>query len=90
MANKVGFIVENREIHDNGVTKVTIRMLNSDKPRLTTNELPLIFNAIKDSYFTDSEVQIGFTYTFPFTLSRGWGFPYVFDFEIDDEFLTLT
>ena len=65
-------------------------MLNSDKPRLTTNELPLIFNAIKDSHFTDSEVQIGFTYTFPFTLSRGWGFPYVFDFEIDDEFLTLT
>ena len=56
MANKIGFIIENREVHANGVVKVSIRMLNSDKPQLTTNELPLILNAIKHSELMDDTV----------------------------------
>ena len=91
MANKVGFIVKDRETFDNGVAKVTIRMLHSDKPTLATNELPLILHSLKDSQYVDAEVQIGFTYTFPFVLSVGHGFPYVFNFEIEKEgLLTLT
>ena len=91
MANKIGFIVENREIHANGVSQVTIRMMSSDKPHLATNELPLILNAIKGSQYTDQEIDnLGFTYTFPFALARGWGFPYVLDFEFDEDILTLT
>jgi hypothetical protein len=91
MADKVGFIVEDREVFDNGLSKVTIRMLSSDKPHLATNELPLIFNSLKGSHYLDPEIDnLGFTYTFPFALSMGWGFPYVFDFDIQDEILTLT
>jgi hypothetical protein len=91
MANKIGFIVQDREVRDDGLSKVTIRVLNSDKPHLATNELPLILNALKGTHFLDPEIDnLGFTYTFPFELSMGWGFPYVFDFDIQDEILTLT
>jgi len=66
-------------------------MLNSDNSQISTNEFPIVLNALKNSQYTDAELQIGFTYTFPFPLARGWGFPYVFDFEIeDDSIMTLT
>ena len=85
MANKIGFIIEGKEIHDNGVVKVSVRMLNSDKPQLTTNELPLILNAIKHSELMDSDLQRGFDYTLDFALEQGFGFPYALDCELLDE-----
>ena len=66
MVNKIGFIIEDREVHANGAVKVSIRMLNSDKPQLTTNELPLILNAIKHSELMYSTVQSSFYYTLDF------------------------
>lgn len=85
MANKIGFIIEDREVHANGVVKVSIRMLNSDKPQLTTNELPLILNAIKHSELMDDTVQMGFDYTLDFEMEAGFGFPYALDCELLDE-----
>ena len=94
MADKVGFIVEDREVFDNGLSALDVLfndLASSDKPHLATNELPLIFNSLKGSHYLDPEIDnLGFTYTFPFALSMGWGFPYVFDFDIQDEILTLT
>ena len=78
--NKIGFIVEEREFHSNGVVKVSVRMLNSDKPELTTNELPIILNALKRSHLVDEDVQIGFDYTLDFAMAEGIGFPYVLEF----------
>ena len=83
--NKIGFIVEEREVHPNGVMKVSIRMLNSDKPQLGTNELPIILNAIKHSELMDSDVQRGFDYTLDFPMNAGFGFPYALDFELESE-----
>ena len=85
MANKIGFIIENREVHPNGVVKVSIRMLNSDKPQLTTNELPIILNAIKHSELMDANVQRGFDYTLDFVIEEGFGFPYALDCELLSE-----
>lgn len=85
MANKIGFIIEDREVHQNGVVKVSIRMLNSDKPQLTTNELPIILNAIKHSELMNASVQRGFDYTLDFVIEEGFGFPYALDCELLDE-----
>lgn len=85
MDNKIGFIVQGRETLDNGMVKVSVRMLNSTKGQLTTNELPIILNAIKHSTLVDRETHVGFDYTLDFPLERGIGFPYVLDFELQDE-----
>ncbi len=82
---KIGFIVEWREVHSNGVVKLSIRMLNSDKPQLTTNELPIILNALKRSRFVNEDVQVGFDYTLDFAMTEGIGFPYVLDFGLVSE-----
>ena len=81
---KIGFIVQGREIHDNGVVKVSVRMLNSSKQQLTTNELPIILNAIKHSHILNEASHIGFDYTLDFPMERGFGFPYVLDFELEE------
>lgn len=83
--NKIGFIVEGREVHDNGVVKVSIRMLNSDKAQLTTNELPIILNALKRSQYMDGDTQVGFDYTLDFAMTEGVVFPYVLDFGLVSE-----
>ena len=85
VSDRIGFLVEGREVTESGNVKVSVRMFNSDSPQLRTNEFPIILNALKNSKYTDTELQLGFTYTFPFPLARGWGFPYVFDFEIEDD-----
>lgn len=81
--NKIGFIIDRREVTDSHV-KLTIRMLNSSKPMTTTNELPIILNAIKASTVMNPQVNRGFTYTFPFELTQGHGFPYLLDFNFEE------
>lgn len=81
--NKIGFIIDKREVTD-GHVMLTIRMLNSSKPIVTTNELPIILNAIKASSVMNPQVNRGFTYTFPFELSQGHGFPYRLDLNFED------
>lgn len=87
--NKIGFIIDKREVVD-GHVKLTIRMLNSSKPMAKTNELPIILNAIKANSVMNPQADRGFTYTFPFKLSQGHGFPYVLDLNFEDRgMLTL-
>lgn len=87
---KIGFIVDGREV-TNGLVHLSVRMLNSTLPQPTTNELPIILNALKSHGILDTDANICFTYTFPFPLAQGWGFPYVFDLQFeDDTLLTLT
>lgn len=88
--DRISYIVDGREIRDGGVVKVSLRLINSNKDGLKTNELPIILNALKQSDILDPDANLCFTYTFPFVLSRGHGFPYIFDFELeDDSLLTL-
>ena len=86
---KIGFIVENKEVV-NGVVKVSVRMLNSTLAQPTTNELPLLLHALKSNELLSVDANICFTYTFPFPLAQGWGFPYVLDMQFEDDgMLTL-
>ena len=82
--DKIGFIVQGREILENGMVKVSVRMLNSTKSQLTTNELPIILNSIKNSYLLDKSAHVCFDYTFDFPMEKGFGFPYVLDFELEE------
>lgn len=89
-SGKIGFIVDNKEVV-NGVVKVSVRMLNSTLAQPTTNELPILLNALRSSQFANANANDGFTYTFPFALSQGHGFSYVFDMQFEnDNLLTLT
>ena len=81
---KIGFIVQGREVLQNGMVKVSVRMLNSTKPQLTTNELPIILNSIKHSHLLDQSAHVDFDYTFDFPMEKGFGFPYVLDFELEE------
>ena len=82
--DKIGFIVQGREILENGMVMVSVRMLNSTKSQLTTNELPIILNSIKHSHLLDQSAHVGFDYTFDFPMEKGFGFPYVLDFELEE------
>ena len=87
MANeKIGFKIEGREVLANGMVKITIGSFNSTKKELQTNELPIILNTIKhSSHLFEPETHVGFDYTLDFPLARGFGFPYVLDFALQDE-----
>lgn len=51
MSNKVDIVLENTEISESGLRKFTVRMINSDKPKLSTNEIPQLLNAIRQSRY---------------------------------------
>lgn len=80
---KIGVIVDRKDVKD-GHVRLTIRMLNSSKAMVKTNEMPIILNSIKASGMIDPTIQRGFTYTFPFELSQGHGFPYLLDMNLED------
>lgn len=85
LEEKIGFMVQGHEVQENGFVKVTVRMLNSTKPQLLTNELPIILNSIKHSNLLDPERHMGFDYTLDFPLEADFGFPYCLDFELLSE-----
>lgn len=88
--DKLSFIANGREVQEGGAVKLSLSFIKGKVERLKTNELPIIFNALKRRADLAPEANECFTYTFPFTLARGRGFPYVFDFDLDDDLLTLT
>ena len=51
MRNKVDIVLTNTEISESGLRKFTVRMINSDKPKLSTNEIPQLLNAIRQSRY---------------------------------------
>ncbi len=61
MSEKIDIAIEQSEMAQNGLRKFTVRMFNSDRDRLTTNELPHILHAIKNSRYNGR-----FVYTLDF------------------------
>lgn len=51
MSNKVDIVLTNTEISESGLRKFTVRMINSDKPKLATNEIPQLLNSIRQSRY---------------------------------------
>lgn len=64
--------------------RLTIRMMDSGQPAMSTNELMLVLNALKRHDQT-SIPNTGFTYVFPFALAKGKGFTFEFPFELTAE-----
>ena len=82
---KVSLIIDGREIKS-GLVHLSVRMLAQP----TTNELPLLLHALTSNELLSPDANICFTYTFPFPLAQGWGFPYVLDMQFEDDgMLTL-
>lgn len=60
--------------------------------RLGANELPYILNMLRRSNIMDASAHVGFDYTLTdidgreggFPMTEGFGFPYLLDFEIQD------
>lgn len=78
------FVIARRRSYGNGCTMLTIRMINSDRPELLTNELPNILNSLALSGYLDAGTSSGFDYTLDFPMEGGFGFPYVLDFELEE------
>ncbi len=89
--DKLSFIVSGREVKDSVAVKMSISFIKGKNDEANTNELPIILNALKQNENVDPYANVCFTYTFPFELAGGHGFPYVFDFELENKgLLTLT
>lgn len=58
------FVIDKRRSYENGATMLTIRMINSDRVRLETNELPNILNSLTLSGYLDASTSSGFDYEF--------------------------
>lgn len=58
------FVIDKRRSYENGATMLTIRMINSDRPRIQTNELPNILNSLTLSGYLDASTSSGFDYEF--------------------------
>lgn len=72
------------------LTRVSVSLVGSTLERMTSNELPIILNALRSAAVTDAAQHVGFTYTFPFRLAQGRGFPYVFPFDLRRKTTLLT
>ena len=95
---KIAFIVHGRETGQDGVVGISIGFISSTKTgaglgRLGANELPYILNMLRRSNLTDPSAHVGFDYSLAdidgreggFPMTEGFGFPYLLDFEINDE-----
>lgn len=66
-----------RDANGEGV-RLSVRMLQSGQPAISTNELLLVMNALKRNEQASTTPNNGFTYVFPFALADGGGFTYTF------------
>lgn len=68
-----------------GVDKVEVKMISSQMPRLSHNDLLTVLHRIRTMRrLQDQKTHRGFDYTLDFALEPGFGFPYVLDFELED------
>lgn len=58
------FVIDKRKTYENGAVMLTIKMLNSDRPEILTNELPNILNTLTLSGYLDASASSGFDYEF--------------------------
>ena len=66
-----------RDANGEGV-RLSVRMLQSGQPAISTNELLLVMNALKRNEQASTTPNNAFTYVFPFALADGGGFTYTF------------
>ena len=77
-------IIEGKRVYPNGAVKVSMRMLNSTRSMLLTNELPNILHSIVLSgLLQNANTHRGFDYVLDFTLEERPEFPYVLDFTLE-------
>ncbi len=62
--DNTNFIIDRRRSYENGATMLRIKMLNSDRPEILTNELPNILNTLTLSGYLDASASSGFDYEF--------------------------
>lgn len=79
----INVVVKAKSVIGDVIGLTVLRPLSSTMPQITTNEIPILLNSIVNSGYLDAEKQFGFTYTFPFALAPGRGFPYTFNFHIE-------
>lgn len=74
MAENINISIGN-VVRQGSVARVRMRWPTSTVNKTQVNEWPVLLNAIERTAFADATVDQGFTYTFPFALARGTGFP---------------
>lgn len=81
---QIGFNARRTE-QTGSALKISLSLVGSTLERITSNELPILLNALRRSTLADASQHVGFTYVFPFSLAQGRGFPYVFPFALRRE-----
>lgn len=72
-------------VRQGSVARVRMRWPSSTVNKTEVNEWPVLLNAIALTAFADATVDTGFTYTFPFALARGTGFPYCMPMQLETD-----
>lgn len=83
MAQDINIKIDNI-LHRGGLVRVRVKHPSSGVDKLSVNEWPVIMNAVGAAW-GDAEKNVGFTYTFPFPLAKGSGFPYCLPMEFEAE-----
>jgi hypothetical protein len=66
-----------------GLVCIRVQHPSSGVDKVKVNEWPVLLNAIGASSWADATKNTGFTYTFPFALARGTGFPYCLPMQLE-------
>lgn len=75
---EIEFEIKKHALGDGGFS-VTIGLLSSTLNELSSNELPLVMNALKRSYLSEGGSSVGFDYRLDFRLDGRDSFPYALD-----------
>lgn len=87
MAENINISIGN-VVRQGSVARVRMRWPTSTVNKTQVNEWPVLLNAIERTAFADATVDQGFTYTFPFALARGTGFPYCMSMQLEADPVT--
>lgn len=84
MAENINISIGN-VVRQGGIARIRMRRPSSTTDKTRVNEWPVLLNALGATPWTDVTENTGFTYTFPFALAKGTGFPYCLPMELDGE-----
>lgn len=89
MAENINIRIGN-VVRQGSVVRVRVRLPSSTTDKTHVNEWPVLLNALGATPWTDVTKNTGFTYTFPFALAKGVGFPYCLPMELEGEDALIT
>nr|DAW48930.1 MAG TPA: hypothetical protein [Caudoviricetes sp.] len=89
MAENINISIGN-VVRQGGIARIRMRRPSSTVNKVSVNEWPVLLNALGATPWTDVTKNTGFTYTFPFALAKGVGFPYCLPMELDGEDALIT